>query len=349
MFKTKSMKSSKCSSIKITCSLLYFLFFFTITSCKDNNKSIIEPPEIFVEPNPMTWAKRTDLPTLIGRHHPVTFSINGFGYVGLGSNNVENFSDFFQYDPKMNAWKKLKDFAGGRRTLSYGVSYNDRAYTGFGENGAQVFKDFWEYNSSSDSWTELKSCNCEGRTHPAMVRIKDKIYIGMGTNVSDKNLNDWWEYDITKNTWLQKASLPSLPRHHPFYFAVNDKAYVGFGHGSVKLNDKIIYKDFYQYSPETDSWKQLKDFPESGRVAGTQFDYNGFGYILSGQGETHQNFTTGEFWKYNPTNDSWSVLPPPQGSSRWAPGSFMIDKKLYFVGGQSNTAYEKDLSVFLFE
>ena len=341
------MKLYKCSSNRITYFKL-FLLIFTIASCKNNN-SAIEPPETIVEPMPMNWAKRADLPTFTGRHHPITFSINGLGYVGLGSNNSEVYSDFYQYDPKTNVWKKLNSFAGGRRTLSYGVAYNGKAYTGFGEDGIKVFKDFWEYNPTSDNWTELKSCDCEARVHPAMLSIKDKIYVGMGTNLNNQNLNDWWEYDITNNKWLQKASLPGLKRHHPFYFSVNDKAYVGFGHGTEKIEDKIIYKDFYQYSPETDTWKQLKNFPGSGRVAGTQFDYNGFGYILSGQGETHQNFATGELWKYDPTNDSWSALLPHEGTSRWAPGNFMIDKKLYFVGGQSNTAYEKDLSVFLFE
>lgn len=329
--------------------ILLVIGIFVIVSCKKNSGQVIEEAEIPAEPLPMTWAKRADLPVLGGRHHPVTFAINGFGYVGLGSSSPDVYRDFFQYDPKKNTWKKLNNFAGGNRTLSYGVTYNDKAYTGFGVDGVRLFKDFWEYNPLSDSWKELKSCDCEARIHPAMVRIKDKIYVGMGTNLNDKNLNDWWEYDITKNVWLQKASLPGFARHHPFYFSVNDKAYVGFGHGSEKLNDKIIYKDFYQYSPETNTWKKLKDFPGSGRVAGTQFDYNGFGYILSGQGEEHQNFATGEFWKYDSTNDSWSVLPPHQGSARWAPGSFMIDKKLYFVGGQSNNAYEKDMSVFLFE
>lgn len=335
-------------------SLKYFFAFlicstFALGGCKNNKNQVIEELEIPAEPTPLIWAKRADLPTLAGRHHPVTFALNGFGYAGLGSSGVDTYRDFFRYDPKTNNWKKLNNFAGGNRTLSYGVTYNEKAYTGFGEDGVRFFKDFWEYDPVSDSWKELKSCNCDARIHPAMVRIKDKIYVGMGTNLNNQNLNDWWEYDITKNSWIQKASLPGLTRHHPFYFAVNDKAYVGFGHGSEKLNDKIIYKDFYQYSPETDSWKKLKDFPGSGRVAGTQFYYNGSGYILSGQGEDHQNFVTGEFWKYDPTNDSWSALPPHQGSARWAPGSFMIGKKLYFVGGQSNNAYEKDLSVFLFE
>ena len=323
--------------------------FLALESCTSDKNTIILEPEILTEPTPMTWAKRADLPVLAGRHHPVTFALNGFGYVGLGSSGIDVYDDFFRYDIKTNVWKKLNNFAGGRRNLSYGLAYNGKAYTGFGENGVQVFKDFWEYNPSSDSWTELKSCACEGRTHPAMLRIKDKIYVGMGTNINNQNLNDWWEFDIAKNSWLQKASLPGFKRHHPYYFAINDKAYVGFGHGTEKLDDKIIYKDFYQYSPETDTWKKMKDFPGPGRVAGTQFDYDGFGYILSGQGEDHRNFATGEFWKYNPQNDSWSSLPPHKGSARWAPGSFMINKKVYFVGGQSDNAYEKDLSVFLLE
>ncbi len=78
----------------------------------------------------------------------------------------------------------------------------------------------------------------------------------------------------------------------------------------------------------------MNDFPGESRVAGTQFSHDGYGYILSGDGDDHDYLETGEFWQYNPADDSWSQLPSHPGLSRWAPGSFIIDGKVYLVQGQ---------------
>ena len=119
-----------------------------------------------------------------------------------------------------------------------------------------------------------------------------------------------------------------MPRHHPYYFDLDGYAYVGFGHGVG------IFKDFYRYDPDTETWEEMNDFPGEARVAGTQFSHDGFGYVLSGDGDDHDYMETGEFWQYNPANDSWSQLPSHPGLSRWAPGSFVIDGKAYLVQGQ---------------
>jgi hypothetical protein len=44
---------------------------------------------------------------------------------------------------------------------------------------------------------------------------------------------------------------------------------------------------------------------------------------------------TGEFWEYDPDLDSWNELDPHPGISRWAPGSFVIDGAVYFMGGEN--------------
>ena len=60
---------------------------------------------------------------------------------------------------------------------------------------------------------------------------------------------------------------------------------------------------------------------------------NGFGFILSGDGDNHNYMDTGEMWRYNPADDSWLQFPPHPGKSRWAPGSFVINNEVFFLGG----------------
>jgi hypothetical protein len=114
-------------------------------------------------------------------------------------------------------------------------------------------------------------------------------------------------------------------------FAIGDYVYTGFGHGNG-----AIYKDWYRYDPATEEWAPMADLPAEGRVAGTQFSYNGIGYVLSGDGDDHYSMETGEFWAYDPLADSWQELPPHPGKSRWAPASFVLNGDVYLFNG---TAY----------
>ena len=192
---------------------------------------------------------------------------------------------------------------------------------------------------SNDTWIQKTSFPGDGRNHPAMIVVNDKIYMGCGSNGSG-NLGDWWEYDITLDSWSQKPDIIGNDRHHPYYFGIGDYAYVGFGHGSLPgpgsnpSSNSYIYNDFYRYDPSNDSWLQLNDFPAEARVAGTQFSYNGKGYVLSGDGDDHGPLSSGEFWEYNPINDSWNQLPSHPGGAIWAPGNFVIGCDVYFLLGQ---------------
>ena len=273
-----------------------------------------------------------------GRHHPITFSNDNFGFVVSGS----YLNDMFKYDKINNSWTQLQDFPGFGRSYSYAVSVGDKAYLGFGSTDNGFFPvDWWEYDMINDNWSQLSSFIGDGRNHPAMIVVNNKIYVGCGSN-DNGNLGDWWEYDISSDNWTQKSDIIGLNRHHPYYFGIGNYAYVGFGHGSISgpgsnpSSNSYIYNDFYRYDPSNDSWLQLSNFQSEARVAGTQFSYEGKGYILSGDGDDHNPLSYGEFWQYDPSNDSWMQLPDHPGDAIWAPGSFVIGCDAFFLLGQNN-------------
>jgi len=284
-----------------------------------------------------------------GVHHPITFSYDNYGFVISGSNT----SNTFRYDKNTDSWTQLANFPGGDRGYAYGVAKDDKAYMGFGSDPSFNFlNDWWEYDIINDSWSQLASFPGAGRNHPAMVVVGNSIFVGCGSNSS--NLNDWWEYNINTNTWTQKPDLPGNNRHHPFYFSINDYAYVGFGHGSVPgpgslASGVFIYNDFYRYDPSNDTWLQLTNFPSQSRVAGTQFSFNGKGYILSGDGEDHSPLSEGEFWEYNPTTDTWTQLPSHPGDAIWAPGCFVIDCEVYFLLGMNTLNSSFPTNIFTYK
>ena len=267
------------------------------------------------------------------RHHPITFSNDRYGFVIAGQNaQGEYLEDVFRYDTEQELWEQLSNFPGGERGYSYGVADESYAYIGFGSNNDGYPNDFWKYDIINNTWEELASFPYLGRNHPAMVLVNNKIFIGLGS-IDGENLGDWWEYDIEKNSWTEKTSFDYGDRHHPFYFSIENIAYVGFGHGNYINNNINIYNDFYQYNPDLDEWTELNNFPSEGRVAGTQFSYNGKGYVLSGDGDDHGPLDSGELWEYNPISDSWTQLNSHPGGARWAPGSFVIDCHVYLTSG----------------
>lgn len=291
----------------------------------------------FFQPiNAQTWEEKQSLPG-VGRHHPVTFSLNNKGYSVTGSTSTFTAtSDFYEYDPLLDSWNTLPAFSGPARGYSIGDTWNGKAYMGFGLGAfSNYLNDLWEFDPSTGNWTELTPCPCPERIHPSFTIVNGVLYVGLGNNANDGNLNDWWKYDIGSDTWTQLTDLPGPPRHHPFMFTVNGDVYTGLGHGNGPGTN--VYKDWYRWNVNTETWTSLSDFPAEGRVAGTQLNIGDRGFVLSGDGDDHGTMPTGEFWEYNYQTDTWFALPPHPGVSRWAPGSFTIGNVVYLMAGEVKT------------
>jgi N-acetylneuraminic acid mutarotase len=315
------------------------------------------------------WVQMASLPPWASeRHHPVTFSIDGKGYLLGGANPESNkmFKDFYVYNPTFDDWTQLDDYPGPPRGFGYGVVVDGKAYVGTGiVEGSEIpfGNDLWEFDPETLEWTELASLpEIEGRFHPAFVGVNGKIFVGAGAGIDNAtqqqaNLKDFWEYDIAKDEWRQLPDIPGPARHHPYYFGIGNDVYITCGHGSVAQiseisgNQTTIYNDLYKWDSELEQWTKLKDFPGERRVAGTQFSYGGKGYLLSGEGEDHDLLDEGEFWEYDPATEEWTQLESHAGNSRWAPGNFIISNKLFFTSGRSSyrsqaPVYEKDLWMY---
>ena len=274
------------------------------------------------------WTQISGSPEGFVTDHAVGFAINGKGYLATGNDELGDFrNDFFEYDPISDSFTQLNNFPGGARGFSIGDAWNGKAYLGFGLNtNNQFMNDLWEFDPTDNSWKQLARCPCRARSHPAFIAHNDKIFVGMGSS-SIGNLNDWWVYDIPTGVWSEGARFPSVVRHHPYQFGAGDYVYAGFGHGAA------IYNDWYRYDVVTDTWEEMARLPGEGRVAGQQFDFNGKGYILSGEGNDHATMDEGEFYSYDPETNSWERLPDHPGNSRWAPSSFVIDNEAYLFSG----------------
>lgn len=264
------------------------------------------------------------------KHHSNGFSHEGIAYVFEGTYEESSSKELWQYTPEDDTWMQLPDFPGARRSISIGDDWDGLYYHGFGKGDpddsegpfADYLNDLWVFDPVTQTHTELPSCPCEGRTHPAFSAHNGKILMGSGSTFNG-DLKDWWEYDMETQEWTEKEDIPGGDRHHPFFFAMDNSIYVGGGH---QFN-------WLRWDLDTEQWSTIDDTPE-GRVAGSQFAFNGLGFVLGGDDATHNHVPDVQsFMSYDPLTDEWQAHQPLPNGSRWAPSSFIIDGYVYFFGG----------------
>ena len=84
-----------------------------------------------------------------GRHHPITFANDNYGFVVCGSYT----NDVFKYDKLNDTWSQLQDFPAVGRGYSYGVTVGNKAYMGLGSTSNGLYPtDWWEYDMDNDIW-----------------------------------------------------------------------------------------------------------------------------------------------------------------------------------------------------
>ena len=268
--------------------------------------------------NSNTWTVLS--PQLRPTAKPVAFTIGTMGYVGTGSRerggDIFGSNELYQYDPVKDDYT-LKTPLPITLRGGVGFSINGKAYIGIGitdvyretethslENIYTPSNHFYEYSPGSDCWVRKADFPGEFRRDAAGFSIGDKGYVGtgfveIGLQVEDKkSLKDFWEYDPAKDTWTKKADVPGPARHNAVGFGLANKGYVGTGETFRVSGPEILHKDFWEYDPSSNSWKQKEDFAGGGRnnlmyfTSSTKAYMGGGGYIFS---------FNKDFWEFDPS------------------------------------------------
>jgi N-acetylneuraminic acid mutarotase len=235
------------------------------------------------------------------RNGAVAFALNGKGYVGLGDDDQDYLSDFYEYNPSSRTWRKMADFPGGARRGATAFVIGDKAYVGTGYDDNYLV-DFWSYDSKTDSWTPIRDFGGSKREGATSITYNGKAYVGFGNNngVSQKNL---YVYDAQKNNWTEIESLDDEDEDQEemqsrIYAAafVLDKRIFFFG-GST---GGFYLGDVWAYDPELDTWTQHTSLSEdcgSPRATTIAFAYNNLAYITTG---TAGSGRFDDLWTFSP-------------------------------------------------
>lgn len=196
-----------------------------------------------------------------------------------------------------------------------------------------------------EGWKSLEKFMGDYRSNAVSFTIGDKIYVGAGyssfagfTDVS----RDFYEYDPATNKWKQIAEFPGSSRANAICFVIAGKAYVGLGTNYDRQTKGDLFKDFYEYDPDTNKWTKKADFTGTLRDQPIYFTIGDKGYFGTGNPDPFYPTNTNEFWEYDAKSDKWTMKTPFGGAARCRAFAFAIGGKGYVGGGEDNFVKKLD-------
>jgi N-acetylneuraminic acid mutarotase len=269
------------------------------------------------------WLQKSNIPNPTnnfgeGYYGAISFSVDGYGYVGLGLGSGEfNSTNIWRYDQKSNSWTKVAPFPGATRWLASAFVIGDKAYVGGGSGNSGEYKDFWMYNPSSDSWSRIAD-------FPYVFSNGVGLSSGGNGYITTRNSDaNFWKYNPELNEWAQMTRLPiesSDRRRVDSGFELNGKLYI-YVSGTTTGNHEL-----HEFNPSTNTWYHKADMPYFGIDAGcaSAASCKGYGYIF--------NEDSYSMHRYNPNDDSWKRFDTFYG--RRSEGvAFELNGVIYFGGG----------------
>lgn len=288
------------------------------------------------------WTQMASLPDT-ARIDAMAFAIDSMGYVTQGGDiNMNRLHSLWEYNPTDNSWKKMPNFNATVRWQGVSFNIGSKGYFATGQDASSNYNnDLWEYDYNTSLWSQKASMPTGGRNFAVGFAIGNNAYVGIGLGQNPQSpLNDFWEYNSVTNLWVQKANFPANSRAFSVGLSIGTKGYVGAGCDSTGA----YYNDFWEYDPSNDSWLQKTNFPGGARAEmdGAHFTLGNFGYMGTGRTVINSSWVYyNDFWKYDPSNDSWTQIPSLPASPRIGASSFTINNIAYIGFGYngSSTAF----------
>jgi hypothetical protein len=186
-----------------------------------------------------------------------------------------------------------------------------------------------EFTVVTNPWRQARGLDGGlGRQYAIAFSLSGRGYISLGESVGTC-FTDLWSYDPIKNEWAGIAPFPGEGRTVAVAFTVGDKAYVGGGF-LCDASLRTAVSDFWEYTPATNTWKQIASLPGVGRGGASGFSVGDKGYVVGGDSP---NGDLAEVWQYNPATNTWKQMGDFGGGPRVYAFSFNLDGTIFMGSG----------------
>lgn len=134
--------------------------------------------------------------------------------------------------------------------------------------------------------------------------VDDKAYVLGGRDSSGTAQNDLWRYDPVADSWTSLGVTPLSPRVNATACVHNGKVYIGLGFQGSYANDSSYLRDWWEYTPATDTWVSLTDYPNPNTDCATAF--TGQTELYVGYGFSWQYRR--DMFRYDIATDTWDSI-----------------------------------------
>ncbi|MGE6856633.1 Kelch repeat-containing protein [Bacillus pumilus] len=227
-----------------------------------------------------------------------------------------------------NGWTKRADLPEERlHSSSVVVDGKIFAFGGSSEK-SHSNKNTYMYDPDKNEWSSKAEMPRE-RTDSAAVAIGKKIYvIGGAYQDSTKTIDI---YDVESDTWSETPiNIPNLAVTKGDISAsvVNDKIY-------ILATNKSPYQEhnFYSYDTKTDTWQQLKMFPQQLTGMSMSEVINNKIYATGGE-RTVSNLHNAQVYEYNIETNQWVQTKSKLNFYQLGAAFTTYQGKLFMAGGQ---------------
>lgn len=168
-----------------------------------------------------------------------------------------------------------------------------------------------------------------GRAAACATTLDGKAYVFAGRDASGRMSNELWCYDPKTDAWSNLGVAPIRARVNATIASDGQHLYAGLGYSaSHAYVDSAYQRDWWEYTPQTNTWRRLADFPSANSVAGVSVAADGAIYVLYGFG---YGFTR-NVCRYDISSDAWTTLPdnPQQPISHFGGRGAMCNGRLYY-------------------
>ena len=138
--------------------------------------------------------------------------------------------------------------------------------------------------------------------------------------------------NLFADSWTQKANLPAGDRSGCVSFSIGNKGYIGtgvFGRPTIG-GGQVIYQDFWEWDPASNTWTQKADFAGGIRYGAVGFSIGAKGYIGTGVPLGGLN---SDFWEWDQATNTWTQKANFGGTARYYASGFSIGTKGYIGVG----------------
>lgn len=131
-----------------------------------------------------------------------------------------------------------------------------------------------------------------------------QAYFFAGRDQSEKYHNDLWCYNPQDDSWTHLGATPLTPRVNATACVQGNKVYIGLGFCGKYSRDTSYLCDWWEYTPTTQEWKRLADYPNLYTDCATSFVGDGELYVGYGFCWNYRR----DMFRYNIAQNQWDSI-----------------------------------------